>query len=101
MHHWEITKDYLDTDRTGRARHWRYADTTVDQFKARKDVKRYAWRTLDDDGNKCHKGYFWVTERADGGECLFAPLDEFSSPDVGATEIQYYNHGDQKGWVSI
>lgn len=99
MNYWLITKDHnfdAATDiptmnREGVDSGWDAEVRDVDAFKARKDVLCYKWRTVDDDNHLCHEGLLWVTQRADGGECLFNPLDEFSMPDAGATTIEYFN----------
>lgn len=98
MNYWLITKDHTfdaakdkpNMNREGCERHYTYKESK-ESFKARPDVVCHKWRTLDDDNNLYHEGLIWVTQRADGGECLFNPLDEFSQPDAGATTIEYFN----------
>lgn len=93
MNHWQITKDYINTDkdnREGVERTWNYTQSK-DDFKARKDVKQYKWRCYDDDNNLYYEGILWITDRAYGTECMFNPLDEFAEPDAGATSIEYFN----------
>lgn len=98
MNYWLITKDHLfdpavdepNMNREGCERHYTYNESK-EAFKARPDVICHLWRTVDDDNHLCHEGFIWVTQRADGGECLFNPLDEFSMPDAGATTIEYFN----------
>jgi hypothetical protein len=65
-------------------------DTTVQWFKM-----------YDSDRNLYYSGV--RTGEADelgGSEELFEPLDEFGTPNAGATEIRYYNP-DTKEWDSL
>lgn len=101
MSFWKITKDYLDDkdsdlNRVGYARYPN--NQNVIAFKKRSDVKKYAWRVLDDDQNVYYAGMAWFTDKTFGSNHMFNPLDEFCRADSGATEIQYFLNGQ---WETI
>ncbi len=50
------------------------------------------FRLLDDDGNPYYLGRCWSTEGPDS-QGMFGPLDDYGLADVGATTIQYRQHG--------
>jgi len=50
------------------------------------------FRLLDDDGNPYYLGRCWSTEGPDSQD-MFGPLDDYGRADVGATTIQYRQHG--------
>lgn len=50
------------------------------------------WRCKDADGEVYYEGVA-DADPINGGEELFAPLDDFAMPDAGAVEIQYWTKG--------
>ena len=52
------------------------------------DAKRF--RMFDDDGNLMYEGSILIGDE-EGGD--FLPLDDFGTPNVGATEIEYLENG--------
>lgn len=54
------------------------------------------FRILDDDGIPYYEGYCWTSD----GNLDFGPLDDFGTPNAGATELQYMN--DETGeWETL
>ena len=51
-----------------------------------------SFRLLDDDRNPYYIGRCWSTDGPDSQD-MFAPLDDYGRADVGATTIQYRQHG--------
>jgi hypothetical protein len=49
------------------------------------------FKIYDDDGELYYTGLYVGPDGADLGEDAFGPLDDFGTPNAGATEIRYYN----------
>lgn len=55
------------------------------------------FRMMDDDGEIYYYGKIWTSDEK-GSETDFGPLDDFGTPNAGATEIQYKIDGK---WVTL
>jgi len=111
MYHWQVTIDhsYNESAKSGslcagdKSRKGCYnnggmgSKGEIQYFKNEEDTVKRRWLTKDDDGNKCHEGFIWLCPKYDGSEAMFKPLDDLSAPDVGATDIYYYDK-DKKEW---
>jgi hypothetical protein len=86
---WLITKDHtynpLDILAKSEAGTMGGADTpyTAEEIK----TKGAYFRMYDDDGDLYYEGYYLGGD----GEDMFFPLDDFGTPNAGATEIRYRN----------
>lgn len=98
---WIVTVDHLTTDpadefnRTGFVGPRGASKDLLD--KLRDDPKKHGakhWRTLDDDGEMIHEGYYLGPD----DDTMFSPLNDLSMPDAGATEIQYRTRA---GWEAL
>ena len=85
---WIITKDYLADEEINRQGRMNY--TSKDICKRLIIGEGVEWQTRDDDQNLVHEGRFIGDHMSEDG---FAPLDQFSMPDAGATEIYYRDKG--------
>jgi hypothetical protein len=88
---WIITEDYTD-DRleiVGKTVIGPYGvrNRTVQRLRNGEGIE---FRMKDDDGQACYKGRFLGD--ADS-EDAFAPLDDYGTPDGGATSIEYLRDG--------
>ena len=85
---WVITKDHVESGRrVGVGRVGPYAGhddcTSIDQLTA-KIKSGFQFRMYDDDGILYYEGYSLC-------DSDFGPLDDFGTPNAGATEIRYRN----------
>ena len=82
---WIITKDHLDDGAEGTCSR----NFDKEQFETLKQEK---FKIYDDDGELYYEGIFayhksdWETSGCPEG---FEPLDDFATPNAGATEIHY------------
>lgn len=83
IYHWLITADFVDKGDSKGVRGPRA--TTLTREEIRKHGK--AFRLLDDDGELYYRGIYLGPD----DETLFAPLDDFGTPNAGCTSIQYRN----------
>ena len=85
-YYWEITLDRIadptapaGTNANALGRH-----SGDPHIKTREGIKRSTFEMLDDDGESYYKGFIYHRN----GEELFAPLDQFGTPNAGATTIK-------------
>lgn len=86
---WKITRDHLDGADAGV---YGPRGITPDQIatldRAAKGTTR-AFRMYDDDGELYYSGRYVGPD----DECMFGPLDDWGTPNAGATDIRYWEHG--------
>ena len=82
MMYWKITRDHFDGSDE---------PSSGPVLESVKGMHYRAFRMRDDDNILMYSGYAWLTPEEDGGEEMFAPLDNFGKPNAGCTSIQYYN----------
>lgn len=85
-YYWEITLDRIADHAApsctpGNAVGVRSGDPNIAK---REGIKRSNFEMLDDDGESYYAGFIYHQN----GEELFAPLDEFGTPNAGATTIK-------------
>lgn len=97
---WIITKDHLeggpgdsDVGTAGPSR------ATEEQVELARTQGR-PFKIYDDDGELYYEGRCWSADQDNGlGEEHFGPLQDFGTPNAGATEIKYKN--DQGEWETL
>jgi hypothetical protein len=82
---WVITRDYLD----GVPVHVCGPRTATDREIKLAGTQGKAFKIYDDDGILYYSGKCWTSE-ADSDD-MFGPLDDYGTPNAGATEIRYRN----------
>lgn len=96
-YHWTITKDHIrdpEHDRDDAGTHGPSGATlTADQIAA--NPKALEFRMCDDDGELYYTGKYLGPD----DETLFAPLDDFGTPNAGCTSIHYKNA--QGAWEQL
>lgn len=100
-HGWLITRDYLNAgsddarSRVGTAGPCGLSDHLLARLKAGEGSK---FRMKDDDGEIYYAGRFIDTDERPHVLALsaFSPLDDFGTPDAGATSIEYFNPDTRK-----
>ena len=76
---WQITYDHLENKAVDvKSRNFKPGTNLTEKFKM-----------YDDDGNLCYSGFSDDSESEDG----FAPLDDYGTPNVGCTYIEYWRNG--------
>lgn len=88
-YHWTIAKDHItdpehDTNDTG-THGPSGATLSAEQIASHPQAKEF--RMYDDDGELYYSGFYVGPD----DEALFAPLDDFGTPNAGCTSINYKN----------
>lgn len=89
---WTITVDHLDLGIARTSGPWGVTRTPMEIAA---DPAGHRFRLRDDDGEVYAEGVFVGNPKSEDG---FAPLDDYGVPALGATEIQYFEHG---GWATL
>lgn len=90
---WTITVDHVRDERAAEGTNANAvgmvgpSDANLSRAEILEHPEREFFHILDDDGNLYYEGYM-VHDRDSTG---FEPLDDFGSPNAGATEIRYCN----------
>jgi hypothetical protein len=84
MYYWIIDKDLCNEDLEGT--NCSSHDHLTDKLKAER--KPHNFSLYDDDDNCMAMGRLWLSEKSEGSEQLFAPLDDFGTPSLGCTYIK-------------
>ncbi len=75
-------------------------DSLTDRLEGSKVGIKF--RIYDDDGELCYAGRILFSEPCSGFDDLpeeaFGPLEDFGTPNAGATEIRFFNQGK---WVQL
>ena len=88
-YHWTITQDHIrdpEHDRDEAGTHGPH-DTNLTADQIANDPKAIEFRLYDDDGEHYYTGKYLGPD----DETLFAPLDDFGTPNAGCTSIHYRN----------
>ena len=103
LYAWVITVDHFKPEQDGGKSLVglsgpRSATLTTDQIKSHPQGKKF--RIKDDDGELYYEGVFvdlTSDQRLDG----FQPLDDYGTPGLGATVIEYWEAGKGGGWKPL
>jgi hypothetical protein len=93
MYAWMIDKDYIDSEgaKGEPVQVFGPRTATEEQMARLQKGEGRAFRIYDDDGIRYYSGRIVDSDR--GSETDFGPLDDYGTPNAGATEIRYFDKG--------